>query len=280
MNTTFRFDAITWRVHQLSASLAFYQRLGFRVLESGAHGASLGTAAATGAPLLHLEANPAAPTVSGRGAYHVAFNVPERRDLAATLQRIAHEKIPVEGFADHLVSEAIYLPDADGHGLEFTWDLPRERWQYPGGALAIGTDPLDLQALVAERGSGAPVEEQLPDGAFVGHVHLYAVDPAEDARWYRDHFGMSEVMTFGPWGTFSAADGYHHHIGLRRGAGVSDPQHDHGLAWIDASLAGGLYAALHVPEVAGVKVLSAPSGHRWRLRALLPEGLAGAGVRA
>jgi len=280
MATTFRLDAISWRVHRLSASLVFYQRLGFRVLKSSEHGATLAAAGVSEAPLLHLEANPAAPLVAGRGAYHVAFNVPERRDLAATLQRIAHAKIPVEGFADHLVSEAIYLPDADGHGLEFTWDRPRDRWQYPGGSLAIGTDPLDLQAMLAEREAGAALESELPGGTFVGHVHLYAVDPAEDARWYRAHFGMSEVVTFGPWGTFLAADGYHHHIGLRRGAGASDPAHDHGLAWIDASLAGPLYAALRVPEVAGAKVLSAPSGHRWRLRALptsAPPEAAGVG---
>jgi catechol 2,3-dioxygenase len=273
MPITFRLDAITWRVHDLGASLGFYERLGFRIVERSAGEASL-TAAASGlsddAPLLRLEENPAAPLVAGRGAYHVAFNVPERQQLAATLQRIAHEKIPVEGFADHLVSEAIYLPDADGHGLEFTWDRPRDTWQYPGGVLAIGTDPLDLQNLLAELGSEPPIEPHLPAGAFLGHVHLFALDPAEDARWYREHFELAEVMSFGPWGTFLAADGYHHHVGLRRGAGVSDPDHDHGLAWIDARLEPSLFAAIPEPEIGGAKVIRAPSGHRWRVRALAP----------
>jgi catechol 2,3-dioxygenase len=269
MSSTFRLDTVTWRVIDLASSIAFYERLGFRVLERSAATASLTAAAAAGSePLLRLEENPAAPVVAGRGAYHVAFNVPERRQLAATLQRIAHERIPVEGFADHLVSEAIYLPDADGHGLEFTWDRPREAWTYPGGALAIGTDPLDLPNLLAELGPDPAVDPQLPAGAFVGHVHLFAHDPAEDARWYREHFNFDAVVTFGPWGTFLAADGYHHHVGLRRGAGVSDPQHDHGLAWIDAGLEASLYSALPAPEVEGAKVMSAPSGHRWRVRAM------------
>lgn len=268
---TFRLDAITWRVRDLAVSLAFYQHLGFRVVERSAQAARMVAGDpddAASLPLVRLEENATAPSVRGRGAYHVAFNVLQRRQLAATLQRIADQKIAVEGFADHLVSEAIYLPDADGHGLEFTWDRPRQGWKYPGGVLAIGTDPLDLQSLLAELGD-PPREPWLPRGTFIGHVHLFAADPAEDARWYRAHFQLLEVLTFGPWGTFLAADGYHHHIGLRRGAGTSDPQQDHGLVCIEASLAPALYALLRAPDVEGVKVLSAPSGHRWRVRALL-----------
>lgn len=271
MPPTFALDAATWRVHDLERATDFYRRLGFRARPTGEAAVDLvpGGARAPGAPVvLRLVAGPAAPVAAGRGAYHVALNVPTRRDLAATLHRVAADGTPVEGFADHLVSEAMYLPDADGHGLEFTWDRPREAWQYPGGALAIGTDPLDLRGLLAELGDGPAREPHVPEGTTVGHVHLFVVDPAADAHWYRDALGMREVISFGPWGTFLAADGYHHHVGLRRGAGPTDPDHDHGLVETEARLAADRYDALAAEETDGAKVVAAPSGHRWRLRRL------------
>lgn len=274
MLPTFALDAATWRVHDLERATDFYRRLGFRARPAGDVSVDLvpGGAARPDAPaVLRLVSGPAAPVVEGRGAYHVALNVPERRDLAATLHRVAADGTPVEGFADHLVSEAMYLPDADGHGLEFTWDRPREAWRYLGDALAIGTDPLDLQALLAELGDDPEREPHVPEGTVLGHVHLFATDPAADARWYRDVLGMDEVVSFGPWGAFLAADGYHHHVGLRRGAGPTDPAHDHGLAEVEARVADERYVALEGDEVDGSKVVFSPSGHRWRLRPLGPS---------
>jgi len=271
MAETFVLDAATWRVQDLTASLAFYRRLGFRALRVDGERAELapgGDAWPDVPPVLSLEADPVASVAPGRGAYHLAFLLPTRRDLAATLQRLAHDKTPVSGFADHLVSEAVYLPDADGHGLEFSWDRPREDWRYPGGALAIGTDPLDVRALLSELGDDAPREPALPRGLVLGHVHLFVADVAADARWYREVLGLAEVVSFGPWGTFLAADGYHHHIGLRRGAGPTDPGRDHGLVEVAARVAPERYAALPVAELDGGKTVAAPSGHRWRLRPL------------
>jgi catechol 2,3-dioxygenase len=271
-NPTFAPDAATWRVQDLARSVAFYERLGFRSRGVGPGLAELAAGGAGGGPvLLRLVEDPVAPVAAGRGAYHLAFRVPTRRDLAAVLHRLASDGTPLEGFADHLVSEAMYLPDPDGHGLEFTWDRPRESWQYPGGALAIGTDPLDLQGLLDELGGDPVREADLPAGTALGHVHLFAADVAADGRWYRDVLGLDEVVSFGPWGTFLAADGYHHHVGLRRGAGPTDPRHDHGLVAVEARLAPSRYVALDALEADGVKTVAAPSGHRWTLRPLLPE---------
>jgi catechol 2,3-dioxygenase len=273
MGTTFLPAAATWRVQDLPRSVAFYEGLGFRARAAGADRAELVPAAVDDveAPvLLRLVADPVAPVSEGRGAYHVAFRLPTRRDLAATVHRIASDRTAIEGFADHLVSEAVYLPDPDGHGLEFTWDRPRAAWPYLGDALAIGTDPLDVPGLLTELGTDPVREPHLPQGTTLGHVHLFAADVGTDARWYRDALGLAEVISFGPWGTFLAADGYHHHVGLRRGAGVTDPAHDHGLvevrAWIDAAR----YAALEADEDDGAKAVAAPSGHRWVLRPLVP----------
>jgi catechol 2,3-dioxygenase len=271
--TTFVPDAATWRVQDLRRSVTFYERLGFRARDVGPQRVELvpaGANEATADVLLRLEADPVAPVSVGRGAYHVAFRVPTRRDLAATLHRIASDRTAVEGFADHLVSEALYLPDPDGHGLEFTWDRPRADWRYPGGWLAIGTDPLDVPALLAELGDDPPREPDLPTGTALGHVHLFAADVGADARWYRDVLGLAEVVSFGPWGTFLAADGYHHHVALRRGAGPTDPAHDHGLVEVRARLQASRYDALAVDEADGAKAVDAPSGHRWLLRPLTP----------
>lgn len=268
-NPTFVPDAATWRVQDLPRSVAFYERLGFRAREAGPGWAELVPAGAEDAVapvLLRLVADPVAPVSIGRGAYHLAFRVPTRRDLAATLHRLATDKTAVEGFADHLVSEAVYLPDPDGHGLEFTWDRPRGDWQYPGGALVIGTDPLDVPSLLAELGEDPVREPHLPTGTTLGHVHLFTADVGADARWYRDVLGLAEVVSFGPWGTFLAADGYHHHVGLRRGVGATDPAHDHGLVEVRAWVAAGRFAALEADETDGAKAVVAPSGHRWVLR--------------
>jgi catechol 2,3-dioxygenase len=268
---TFVPDAATWRVLDLPRSVAFYERLGFRARGAGPDRAEL-LPAGGGATrvLLRLVADPVAPVSVGRGAYHVAFRVPERRDLAAALHRLARGGTAVDGFADHLVSEALYLSDPDGHGLEFTWDRPHADWQYPGGSLAIGTDPLDVPGLLAELGEDPELEPHLPAGTTLGHVHLYAADVGADARWYRDVLGLAEVISFGPWGTFLAADGYHHHVGLRRGAGATDPAHDHGLVEVRARLEPGRYAVLEADEADDAKSLTAPSGHRWVLRPLTP----------
>ncbi len=277
MTETFALDAATWRVHDLDRSVAFYERLGFRGRRTGPNRVELvaGADDPDGPALLRLEADPVAPVAVGRGAYHVAYRLPARRDLAALLHRLAADGAQLEGFADHLVSEAIYLPDPDGHGLEFTWDRPRASWRYPGGALAIGTDPLDVAGLLAELGPHPVRETSLPAGTRLGHVHLFAADVGADARWYRQVLGFHEVVSFGPWGTFLAADGYHHHVGLRRGAGPTDPEHDHGLGVIDARVAHAVYAGLPVPEQEGAKSLATPSGHLWRLRPQEPPEAAG-----
>lgn len=266
---TFAFDTATWRVHDLERALTFYERLGLSAHRSGADAADLwpgGDTERAGLPVLRLVADGVAVDAAGRGAYHVALRVPTRRDLAATVHRVAVDELPVEGFADHLVSEALYLPDPEGHGLEIMHDRPRDAWAYPGGKLAIGTDPLDLGDLLAELGPDPARTAHLPAGTDLGHVHLFADDVSDDAHWYERVLGLETTVQFGPWGTFLAADGYHHHVGLRRGVGATDPRHDHGLCLIEARVEAERFDRAPADVHDGAKTLHAPSGHAWRLR--------------
>lgn len=249
------------RVNDLHSSVAFYQRLGLRASLQQGRAALYGGGAE---PLITLIEDAIAPRAAHRGAYHVAIAVPERRALAAILRTIARERIQVEGFADHGVSEALYLPDAEGIGLEFCWDRPRDAW-YEGERLVIGTDPLDLDDLLRE--PALPSRESAFARARIGHVHLYAQDVAADVRFY-ETLGM-EVMTRGPWGTFVAADGYHHHVGLRRGRAVDLV--DHGLSIVHARIAAEWYERLDAQEGPQGKVLRAPSGHAWWVKPLAYE---------
>jgi catechol 2,3-dioxygenase len=261
MQPTFALDAATWRVHDLERATDFYRRLGFRARPAGAASVDL----VPGAPRRRTRPPSCGSSRPGRARRRGSRRLPRRperparRDLAATLHRVAADGTPVEGFADHLVSEAMYLPTPTATGSSSP-GTARASVALPGWRPGDRHRPLDLRALLAELGDDPEREPHVPEGTVLGHVHLFAADPAVDARWYRDVLGMDEVVSFGPWGTFLAADGYHHHVGLRRGAGPTDPAHDHGLAEVEARVADARYAALAQDEVDGAKVVSAPVG--------------------
>jgi catechol 2,3-dioxygenase len=211
-------------VSDLDRSVAFYQdAIGLQVHELTDHEAALGTAGDT--PLLVLEAEPGARR-AGRhaGLYHVALLYPSRDELARALQRLAVTRTPIEGASDHGVSEAIYLPDPDGNGLELYRDRPREQWPppaHPGEKVAMFTQPLDLQALYDTVAADAPRRHAAP-GLTVGHVHLHVNDLPAAVAFYTGELGLDVMTMYGDQAAFLSWDGYHHHVGLNtwRGAGV------------------------------------------------------------
>src|SRR5438067_7136293 len=141
---------VTLRVANLDRSLSFYEGvLGFRHIERTAGTAILG--AQDGVPLLELHEVPGAPPQPRRstGLYHVAILLPSRADLGRVLLRLAEAGLEI-GQADHLVSEALYLSDPDGNGLEIYRDRPRESWRWSQGMVNMATDPLDLHSLIDE----------------------------------------------------------------------------------------------------------------------------------
>ncbi len=146
------------------------------------------------------------------GLYHLAILVPTRRDLAASLLRLARTRWPLQGASDHLVSEALYLADPDGNGIEIYRDRPRPEWPRDGEQLQMATLPLDLEDVLGELDGGA--EEALPAGTRIGHVHLQVANLPSSEAFYSGMLGFDVTVRGYPGALFVSAGGYHHHIGL------------------------------------------------------------------
>jgi catechol 2,3-dioxygenase len=166
--------------------------------------------------LVLYEERGAQPVRGHTGLYHYALLVPQRSDLARWLAHVAQERIPLTGLSDHFVSEAIYLRDPDGHGIEIYRDRPRERWEHVGNTIRMGVEPLDVEDLLSASGGGTAL---VPAGTRMGHVHLHVADLGAAAAFYRDALGFDEMARLGDQALFLSAGGYHHHIGTNTWAG-------------------------------------------------------------
>lgn len=223
---TTRLGRVSLQVADLDRSLIYYERiLGFRVLLRAAGVATLG--AETGdTPLLELHERAGVAPVSRRGLlglYHFAILLPDRAALGRFLRHLAELDV-YAGSADHLVSEALYLTDPDGLGIEVYADRPRETWGRNGRELAMGTDPLDVDDLV--RAAGAERWSGMPAGTVIGHVHLYVGDLDQAAAFYHQGMGFDKMVWNYPGALFLAAGGYHHHLGTNTWARGARPASD------------------------------------------------------
>jgi catechol 2,3-dioxygenase len=215
-----RLGSVHLTVTDLDRSVSFYESaIGLRLARRDGVEAALG---AGGEELLVLHEEPQArPAGRHAGLYHFALLHPSRLELARAAQRLMATQTPVSGASDHKISEAIYLPDPDGNGIELAADRSREHWGDLSDPTALGgPEPLDLQGLMAlVEGTEPPA--QASDDLRVGHVHLHVGDVEGALAFWRDLIGF-EVMTRFPSAAFVAAGGYHHHLGLNtwRGEGV------------------------------------------------------------
>jgi catechol 2,3-dioxygenase len=211
-------------VADLERSLGYYTgSIGLGLLSHENGSASLG---AGGRELLALVEEPGArPAFGFTGLFHFALLVPTRPDLARWLAHAARERVPMSGMSDHFVSEALYLSDPDGHGIEIYADRPRDVWEGTVGE-RLTTVALDVDDLLGELDDPATEPfEGIADGTVMGHVHLRVATIPETIAFYRDRVGFDLMAEYGSQAAFLAAGGYHHHLGANiwQSAGAPPP---------------------------------------------------------
>jgi catechol 2,3-dioxygenase len=214
------------RVADLNRSLVFYRdNLGMREVRRENETVYL---SATGAEPVHviLTQQPGAKPKLRRtiGLYHVAIRLPSRQSLAETFRRLVERGVRFGGFSDHSVSEALYLDDPDGNGLELYRDRPRDQWRMMGDQVDMYTKPLDIEDLLAQ--ASDLNYTGIDPATDIGHIHLHVASLPQAEEFYAGVLGFDVMQRNYPGALFVAAGGYHHHVGLNSWAGTAQPPPD------------------------------------------------------
>jgi catechol 2,3-dioxygenase len=213
------------QVADVERSLHFYVDLmGFKQVNRNNGTAVLSASGSLPAHLILSEYPGARPKPrQSTGLFHVAIRLPNRHELARVFFHLVGNGWPFGGFSDHKVSEALYLSDPDGNGLELYRDRPRDQWPMSGGQVEMTSDPLDVDALLAlAENDGIPWTGIAP-GTDIGHVHLHVANLHEAERFYCNLLGLDVMQRSYAGALFVSAGGYHHHIGLNIWAGEGAP---------------------------------------------------------
>ena len=230
-----RLGPVRLQVADLGRSLAWYtQVLGLQEIARGVGRASLAPSG-TSRMLIDLVERPGCRRADGRphlGLYHFAILLPDRAALGRFVRHLSTVGVRA-GAADHLVSEAFYLTDPDGLGVEVYADRPRSSWRRQGRELMMATDPVDVRELL--RAAEDDAWSGMPEGTVMGHVHLHVGDTERAGTFYGDTVGFDRMVWRYPGALFLAAGGYHHHLGTNTWAGpaATPPRDDEAqlLAW-------------------------------------------------
>lgn len=240
---------VVLRVRDLDAMSRFYTEV--IGLEAVRASAGVGVLGSDGCALVELREDPEAPPrpVGTSGLFHLAILEPDRAALAGTLRRLLEARAPLSGASDHIVSEALYLGDPEGNGIEIYRDRPREQWQWSDGEVAMATLPLDLSSLLAEAEvTGAPAA-----GRALGHVHMNVGDLEVARDFYTGVLGLDVTHSSYPGALFVSAGGYHHDFGLNVWEGEGAPPPPPGSLGLEA-------VSVRVPDNADLDSIEARAG--------------------
>lgn len=215
-------DQVSLAVENLGRSLAFYQEvIGMKILEQSSTKAVLTANGKTPLITIYQPGNIRPKQPRTTGLYHFALLLPTRADLGRVINHLLKLKYPIQGGSDHLVSEALYLADPDGNGIEIYVDRPDSTWNWNNGEVVMTTEPLDIKNLL-EVGQGE--WESLPSETIMGHIHLHVSELEKVNEFYCQGLGFEVVSTYGTQALFISTGGYHHHIGLNVWNGIGAPQ--------------------------------------------------------
>lgn len=208
-------STITLNVHDPKRMVDFYTQLGMRILSQTKHETMLGTSS----PLLILKHDQdyALENKATQGLYHVAYLVPTRAELGSVLKHLIEQKIPLQGLSDHGVSEAIYLADPEGNGIEIYADRPSMLWPYEDKKLSMMTEMMKYKEVL----SLATPFKGFSKETILGHLHLHVGDLKAAVKFYQEKLGYNLMQFYGDSAAFLSAGGYHHHLGLNTWKGTN-----------------------------------------------------------
>jgi catechol 2,3-dioxygenase len=208
-------ERVELRVQDIARSVAFYRDVvGLQVEDGDSVRATV--RGPGGGSIFALDSSGVSSPADRRatGLFHTAIRYPSRQALGEALARAIAARLEI-GAGDHGVSEALYVDDPDGNGVELYRDRPREQWPEPrpGQRVWMGTEPVDFDGLLREVGHRDPGGEPAPEGTVIGHVHLQVAELNRTITFYEDAVGLDLMMTLGDQAAFFSSHGYHHHIG-------------------------------------------------------------------
>ncbi|MEK5391753.1 VOC family protein [Margalitia sp. FSL K6-0131] len=216
-------EQVNLKVQNIERSLAFYKDIiGFKVLDQTATTAKLSAYGKTVLISLEQPENVIPKQPRTTGLYHFALLLPTRADLGKILLHFIQIGYPLQGASDHLVSEALYLADPDGNGIEIYTDRPSSTWDWKNNEVIMSTEPLDAQSLLEE--AQGQSWKALPSGTVMGHIHLHVSELKKTEEFYTKGLGFAVVSRYGNQALFISTGKYHHHIGLNTWNGIGAPE--------------------------------------------------------
>lgn len=210
-----KLQSITLRVKSMEKQLQFYhEALGLTVLKQETKQITLGANNNHPLIVLQLDENVVQKPANAIGLYHLALLVPSREDLAHVIKHIQQQGVRFDGASDHLFSEAFYLTDPEGNGIEIYRDRPRTEWpRSESGELVAASDPIDLEGIMALHDENRKWLG-FPEGTVLGHLHLQVSQLLDSGYFYLNVLGFEEITRFHDSALFMSAGGYHHHVAV------------------------------------------------------------------